>query len=259
MIRIGTSGYSYEDWLGPVYPEGTKSRDYLRHYIRLFDTVELNYTYYRPPSEQTLETMAAIAPEGFLFTLKATRQMTLEACQDPGIYSQYANALAPLIDSGKFGAVLLQFPNAFKLSRAAVQHLEFIRNQWTDMPLVVEFRDRSWVDDTRTFDFLRDHNLAFCCVDQPQFKSLLPPMAAFTAEPAYVRLHGRNHQKWWHHDHAWERYDYLYDEEELRQWLPKVRQLDDAAETTYVMFNNHHAGQAVQNAQQLTELLHEST
>lgn len=257
MIRIGTSGYSYDDWVGPVYPESTPSRDYLRHYARQFDTVEVNYTYYQSPSAQTLAAMASATPDGFLFTLKATRQMTLETSQDPDIYRQYADGLTPLLEAGKFGALLLQFPNAFKLSRAAVGHLAFIRNQWPDLALVVEFRDRSWVDDERTFDFLRDHDLGFCCVDQPQFKSLLPPEPIFTADPAYVRFHGRNYEKWWRHDHAWERYNYLYDEQELRQWLPKVRQLDDAATTTYVMFNNHYAGQAAQNALQFAELLRE--
>ncbi len=257
MIRIGTSGYSYDDWVGPVYPEGTDKRNFLSHYAQKFDIVEINYTYYRPPAAQTLAAMAAKTPDGFLFTLKATKEMTLERSQDPHIYRQYADALAPLIDAGKFGCVLLQFPNSFRLDKDNVNHLAFIREQWPELPLVVELRSRDWVEDERTFEFLREHRLGFCCVDQPQFDSLLPPIAVATSRIGYVRLHGRNYEKWWHHEHAWERYNYLYSEEELREWLPKVRDLERATDITYVFFNNHYSGNAVQNALQFAELLEE--
>ncbi len=255
MIRIGTSGYSYEDWVGPVYPEGTDKRDFLSFYAQKFDTVEVNYTYYRPPSERTLGAIARKTGDSFVFTLKATREMTLERSQEPNIYRQYVDALAPLIDADKFGCVLLQFPNSFKLDKDNVNHLAFIREQWPMLPLIVEFRHRSWVEDERTFEFLREHKLGFCCVDQPQLDSLVPPIAVATSDLAYVRFHGRNYEKWWQHDEAWERYDYLYSEAELKEWLPKVRELDEAAATTYVLFNNHYQGQAVQNALEFAELL----
>ncbi len=255
MIRIGTSGYSYDDWVGPVYPEGTNKRDFLSIYAQKFDTVEVNYTYYHPPSAETLGAMARKTGDNFVFTLKATREMTLERSQEPDIYRQYVDALAPLIDADKFGCVLLQFPNSFKLDKDNVNHLAFIREQWPELPLVVEFRHRGWVEDERTFDFLREHSLGFCCVDQPQFDSLIPPIAVATSDLAYVRFHGRNYEKWWQHDEAWERYNYLYSGDELQEWLPKVRELDEAAETTYVLFNNHYQGQAVQNALEFAELL----
>jgi uncharacterized protein YecE (DUF72 family) len=255
MIRIGTSGYSYDDWVGPVYPTGTDKRDFLSIYAQKYRTVEINYTYYRPPSAQTLAQMMAKTPDDFTFTLKATNKMTHERSQDPDIYRQYSDALAPLIDGGKFGCILLQFPNSFKLHSDNVAHLVFIRQQWPQLPLVVEFRHRSWVEDERTFDFLRQHRFGFCCVDQPQFSNLLPPIAVTTSDVAYVRFHGRNYDKWWKHDEAWERYDYLYSRDELREWLPRVRQLNTEAETTYLFFNNHYHGSAAQNALEFAELL----
>lgn len=122
------------------------------------------------------------------------------------------------------------------------------------MPVVVEFRNARWLRED-VFGWLRSHGLGFCCVDEPPLPNLLPPIAEATSNIAYVRLHGRNKEKWWQHEHAYERYDYTYSPEELEEWLPKIRYLDSMAERTFVFANNHWQGQAVSTIRQLRMML----
>jgi uncharacterized protein YecE (DUF72 family) len=98
-------------------------------------------------------------------------------------------------------------------------------------------------------------NLGFCCVDEPKLPGLMPPTALVTGPIAYVRFHGRNSQKWWKHDQAWERYDYTYSEDELKEWVPKIHHLDDQAALTVVYANNHYKGQSVDTVRKLQHLL----
>ena len=108
---------------------------------------------------------------------------------------------------------------------------------------------------SETLALLRENHLGFCCVDEPRLKGLIPPVAEVTAETAYVRFHGRNAKKWWRHDEAWERYDYTYNDEELSEWVPKIKGLTEQAEKTFLFANSHWQGQAVGTARQLTMLL----
>jgi uncharacterized protein YecE (DUF72 family) len=254
MIRIGTSGYSYQDWIGPFYPEKTAKRDMLSFYAREFDLSEINSTYYRIPVPQMLAAMARKVPEGFLFTLKATRDLTHGREEPQETFRQFREALLPLQEAGKFGCVLAQFPWSFRPSDENRAYLTLLREQFLDLPVVVEFRNADWIA-PETFDLLRRLQLGYCCVDQPRLKGLIPPIAEVTAPVAYVRFHGRNAAKWWRHEHAWERYNYSYSDEELSEWVPKIRELDHAAEMVYVLANNHWQGQAVTTAKQLRLLL----
>ncbi|MGC9319990.1 MAG: DUF72 domain-containing protein [Armatimonadota bacterium] len=255
MIWIGTSGYSFEDWLGHFYPEGTDKRDFLDYYARHFDCVEVNYTYYRMPNAGTLEAMSAKTGPGFRFVIKANRQMTHEREEaDEATFEEFIAALDPLREQNKFGCVLAQFPWSFKLNQENVDYLKALRRLMHGVPVVIEFRNREWIVD-EMFEFLREAGFGYCCVDQPQFDSLIPPIAEATSNIAYVRFHGRNYEKWWEHDEAWERYDYLYSEEELRDWVPKVQELTEQTDDTYLFFNNHYHAQAVQNAMQFAEML----
>lgn len=256
MIRIGTSGYSYQDWIGPFYPEGINKSDMLVYYAREFDTSELNFTYYRIPNVYTMSAIARKVPDGFLFTVKASRELTHERGGKEYAFPQFIEALAPLQDEGKFGCVLAQFPWSFRANEENRAYLEFLREQFGDLPVVVEFRNREWIEED-TFDLLRQLELGFCCVDQPRLKGLIPPIARATASVGYVRFHGRNAAKWWGHKEPWERYDYTYSEEELREWVPKIRQLEQHAERVFVLTNNHWQGQAVANARQLRMMLEE--
>jgi uncharacterized protein YecE (DUF72 family) len=250
MIYFGTSGFSYKDWVGPFYPEGMPRGDWLSFYAREFNVTELNFTYYRIPDRSTLERLADKTPDGFLFTLKAHQKMTHERVRDGDSFAEFVSALDPLMERGKFGCILAQFPWSFRRNEDGLDYLRFLRQRLADLPVVVEFRNREWICD-ETFDFLRENDLGFCCVDQPRLKGLIPPVAEVTSKTGYARFHGRNAKKWWQHDEAWERYDYSYSEEELEEWVPKLRKLEEEADNTFVFANNHWQGQAVQTARQL--------
>lgn len=258
MVYVGTSGYSYEDWVGPFYPPGTPSQRFLDYYAREFACVEVNYTYYRMPNARTLGAMAAKTGPGFRFVVKAPGELTHEGAPRPEAFGEFRAALQPLVDAGKFGGILAQFPWSFRPTAQAWELLERVREGLPDLPVVVEFRNSSWVN-PRTFALLRHLGLGYCCVDEPRLKNLMPPIAEVTSEVGYVRFHGRNAQKWFRHEQAWERYDYLYRREELQEWVGKVRHIAARARDTYVFFNNHYNAQAVQNARLFNELLEEET
>jgi len=255
MIRIGTSGYSYDDWVGPVYPPDIKKSDWLQYYTTLFDTTEINFSYYRQPNAWTLERMAAKVPAGFLFTIKAFQGLTHErAAGNEAEFRTFVEALKPLIEQDKFGCVLAQFPWGFKATPANAGYLRLVREQFGDLPVVIEFRNREWLSD-ETFALLRAERLGFCCVDEPRFQSLMPPVAVATSAISYVRFHGRNAEKWFKHDRPEERYSYSYEPAELKEWVPKIERLQEDSSTTYVFANNHYQGQSVTTGQQLKLLL----
>jgi uncharacterized protein YecE (DUF72 family) len=199
-IMIGTSGFSYKDWVGPVYPEGLPKQEWLSFYAGEFQTCELNFSYYRIPNARTLAAMADKVGEGFQFAIKAYKGITHEREDAQATLAsqmeQFTQALAPLIDADKFACVLAQFPHSFHADPANRDYLKRVREGFGDLPVVVEFRSRDWITD-QTFDDLRALDFGFCCVDQPQFESLVPPVAVATGPVAYVRFHGRNYQKWW--------------------------------------------------------------
>ena len=253
-VLIGTSGFSYKDWIGSVYPADLPKEDWLRFYAQEFSTCELNFTYYRMPDPRTLARMADKVPAGFLFSVKAFQGLTHEREDPQPLAAQFAAALAPLREAEKFACVLLQFPHSFHANDENRAYLRKVRDGFADLPLVVEFRGRDWITE-RTFADLRALNLGFCCVDEPRLKGLIPPVAAASGSVAYVRFHGRNAAKWWQHEEAWERYDYTYSDEELAEWVPKVRQLDAEAPLTLVYMNNHWHGQAVGTARQFRRLI----
>jgi uncharacterized protein YecE (DUF72 family) len=191
-ILIGTSGFSYKDWVGPVYPADLPRQEWLVHYGTEFPTCELNFSYYRIPEARNLARMADKVPEGFLFAIKAHRSITHEREEPEPHMKEFTAALAPLIDAGKFACVLAQFPHSFHADEANREYLKRIREGFADLPVVVEFRSREWISE-RTFEELRALDFGFCCVDQPRFKSLVPPVAVATGPVAYVRFHGRNY------------------------------------------------------------------
>jgi uncharacterized protein YecE (DUF72 family) len=253
-IYVGTSGYSYDDWVGPVYPPGLDKKNWLSFYAREFNTTEINFTYYRMPNPWTLERMAAKVPDAFVFTVKATRELTHVREDTQELFPQFREALKPLIEAGKFGCVLAQFPYSFHNTPENRAYLRTFRERMGDLPVVVEFRNREWITEG-VFELLREQGLGFCCVDQPRLRGLIPPIAEATAPVAYVRFHGRNAKKWWQHEEAWERYDYTYSDDELREWVPKIHHLEEEAETVFAFANNHWQGQAVGTARQLKALL----
>ena len=180
MIYVGTSGYSYPDWIGPFYPAGLKSGAFLGHYARHFPAVEVDYTYYRLPSAATLAGMDRRTPPGFRFAAKATSLLTHEREATPADFAAYCAGVAPLVAAGKLGAVLAQFPFSFANSEAHRTYLHHLRQGLGDLPVVVEFRHVSWIIEP-VFALLRELGLGFCCVDQPRFAKFVPPVARATS------------------------------------------------------------------------------
>ncbi len=254
-IRVGCSGWSYKDWIGPFYPEGTDSSDMLSHYLRKFDTVEINSTFYGIPNKWVVKNWLEKSPDEFRFSAKMVRDVTHENELDSvkSAYSKYMVNMLPL--KSKMGSILVQMPQRFKASDANYDLLEdFLAMLHEDAKFTMEFRHRSWFD-SQTFKLLGRYNVAFCVVSQPQFKGLIPPEAVVTANHAYIRFHGLNYKKWYA-GNGNARYDYLYSKKELRDWKPKIEEVqDEASDTVYVYFNNHPAGQAPKNAKMMMDLL----
>jgi uncharacterized protein YecE (DUF72 family) len=262
VIYIGTSGYYYKDWVGEFYPENLKTADRLGFYAREFKTVEVNSTYYHMPNARAMEGMARRVPSDFVFTIKTPQELTHQRDGDASLFVQFVSALQPLVEAGKFGTVLAQFPYSFHNTPANADYLKVLRERLGDLPAVVEFRTADWLNESdreKTLTLLREQKLGFCCVDLPPLRTLPPPIAEATADVAYVRFHGRNTAKWWEHEESYERYDYTYSKEELGEWIPRIQKLNELAPVVFVFANNHYRGQAVETARQLRLLLESST
>ena len=247
---VGTSGYSFGDWVGTFYPPGTKSADMFGLYVRHFQTVEVNYTFYRMPSARTLESLARRSPEGFVFWIKANRQITHEGKRE--LSGEFMDNLAPLAAAGKLAGVLLQFPQSFHRTIDNRKYLSAAVEGLSAAPLAVEFRHASW-DHPSTCAGLRERNVAMVVPDCPNISGLFRPAPAVTGRCGYLRLHSRDASKWY--AGAAERYDYSYSQQELWDILAGWRELQDQADRVYAFFNNCHRGQAAQNAEAFRRIL----
>lgn len=193
---IGTSGYSFADWVGPFYPPGTPAAEFLPFYARQFGCVEVNSTYYGMPQASTMQRMHERTPAGFRFIVKLHQSMTHHGADDPALYASFMAAVQPLKDAGKYHGLLAQFPWAFRRDERAKAHLERMRERLGDEPLWVEFRHDSWMH-PKLADWLAGHALGYCCVDEPALPGLVPPVTHVTNGIGYVRFHGRNAKHWW--------------------------------------------------------------
>jgi uncharacterized protein YecE (DUF72 family) len=257
QLKVGTAGYKYDDWVGTVYPPNLKERDFLPYLARLVDCVEINASFYSLLSPHTYRAMVRKTPDDFEFLVKAHRAFTHGPEDATETLSPFKESLRPLVESGKLGCVLVQFPQRFHHTPDNRDYVARVAEWLGEFPLVVEFRHISWVRE-EVFEWLRRLGVGFVCVDEPRLPGLMPPVVVATAPIGYVRFHGRNAEKWHHHEQAWERYDYLYSEDELREWLPRLRQLTAQTEKCYAIFNNHWQGKGAINAQMLKRLFAES-
>ena len=173
MIKIGTSGFSYPDWVGPVYPAGLPERQRLAYYARQFTTVEINMTYYRTPDAATVAGWIHKTPTDFSFSVKAHQELTHTRTAPD--FASFVAALQPLIEADRLACVLAQFPYSFHATPANRDYLKRLRDGLAKLPVVVEFRDAGWVAQ-ETFDLLRALKLGFCCVDEPRLRGLMPPV-----------------------------------------------------------------------------------
>lgn len=255
VIHIGTSGFSYDDWKGPFYPDGLPRKDMLAYYASVFPCVEINSTFYALPSAASFAGMVSRTPPGFRFSIKANQAMTHSGNPPADVFAKFLECTRPLRDSGKLACVLAQYPWSFRNVPENRDRIKELRDRVGECtPLVVEFRRSDWLTQD-TFKLLAELHIGYCAVDEPKLGGLVPAVAEVTSEIGYVRFHGRNAAQWWEHEHAHQRYDYLYSEDELRDWVPKVRRMDASADDVYVFFNNHYKGKSVENAKMFARML----
>jgi len=254
-VHVGTSGYSFKDWVGPFYPPGTRPAQQLEFYARAFDCLEVNVTYYRVPDAKLLSGMERRTPPGFALIVKLHADITHKRSRDPAIDAAFRSAVQPLHDAGKMHGLLAQFPWGFRNTQENRAYVAGLRQRFGDERIFVEFRRDEWAVPA-VFDFLHDLRLGWVCVDEPALPGLVPPVAVATTDAAYVRLHGRNAHDWYAAGAGGaDRYDYAYAESELRLWADKVHALARRTQETFVFFNNCHGGQAPVNARAFQGLL----
>ena len=239
-LLLGTSGWDYPEWVGKVYPPRGVS-DKLRYYASLFPVVEVNSTFYRLPPPSVAASWAKRTPARFRFAAKFPRTIThdLRLEGTAGELGRFLEVLAPLRDAGKFVAALLQLPPSLSFDAGPVR--AFYESLPRDLPVAVEFRERSWLV-PESYALLREFGLANVTVDGPH----LPIALEVTASFAYVRWHGHGTRVW---------YDYTYSADELAAWVPRVRTLEERADAVYGFFNNHFRGDAAVNCRTLAEEL----
>jgi uncharacterized protein YecE (DUF72 family) len=295
-ILVGTCS-----WTDPTliacrrfYPAGVSSAEArLRFYAEHFPLVEVDSTYYAPPSERNARFWAERTPDGFVFDVKAYALLTGHGARfdrlptalralvtapadgNKNVYLRHLpaegveliwrihrQALEPLREAGKLGAVLFQFPPWFTRTTENVDYVRSLRRRLPDYRLAVEFRGGGWMEEEAaagTLALLEHEGLAYVSVDEPQgLRSSTPPVAAATTELGYVRLHGRNRDTWDARSAvASDRFNYLYSDGELHEWLPRVRELAQTARAVHVLFNNNYEDYGLRNARQMASLLAE--
>ncbi|MBN2372907.1 DUF72 domain-containing protein [bacterium] len=265
-IKLGTSGFSFKDWRGAVYPDNLKQEDTLRYYQNElgFDCVEINSTYYSLLSGKSFAAMERKTDEGFEFVVKAFRGITHDpfdkrlADKKPSIedaisyIDKFIYSVHPIREKDKLGAVLLQFPVFFYPGSQSADYIYRCKERFAGIPLVIEFRNKAWAR-TETFEFLRENGLSYCAVDEPKLPRLMPFINEVCSDIGYIRFHGRNSN--WFNSSVEERYNYLYTQNELMEFLPEINKMEKAAKKAYIFFNNCHGGFAVKNALALLKLL----
>jgi uncharacterized protein YecE (DUF72 family) len=254
QIWIGTSGYSYPDWVGPFYPAGTRPGRMLAHYCQRFPLVELNFTFYRLPTGVMLSRLADQTPPGFQFLVKLPR--TLSHDEDPHDLAAFRQAVDALHTRDRLLGLLCQLPQA---SHHAPKHrtwLERLAREFAGYRLAVEFRHRSWFH-PEIPSWLRQHDLDLVAVDVPNLPGLYPRRLVQSSSRVYIRFHSRNASNWYRSDK--ERYDHDYDDSALTEWIDALRRTADRTERVLLLFNNCQRSQAAANAQRMRELLRQRT
>ncbi|MFI7492106.1 DUF72 domain-containing protein [Micromonospora echinaurantiaca] len=284
-IKVGTASWTDRTLLDSGWYSQTADtpEKRLAYYARQFPLVEVDATYYSPPAERTARLWAERTPAGFTFNVKAFSLLTGHPTKVSALYkdlrpdtdkrnlypddlppqayeevwTRFLSALDPLVEAGRLGALLFQFPPWFTIKRDNKQYLLEVERRCAPLRPVFEFRHASWFDGSNadeTLAFLRQHRLAYVCVDMPQgHRSSVPPVLAATADLAVVRFHGHS-DKWTSKD-IHEKFGYRYSDRELKDWAPKLRELADSTGQTHVLMNNCYRDYAQTNAATLAGLL----
>ncbi|HJQ12124.1 MAG TPA: DUF72 domain-containing protein [Gemmatimonadaceae bacterium] len=261
-VRFGPAGWMYKDWEGIVYPQPKPSKfDQLRYIADFFETVEINSSFYGPPVARTAESWVKRVKDhrDFRFTAKLWKRFTHErdSAWNTEEVDQVRAGFDVLMDAGKLGAVLLQFPWSFKRTDESREWLGDVVRTFRQYPLVVEVRHSSWLA-PEFMATLAEEGVGFVNIDQPRFHNSIGPSAHVTSHVAYVRVHGRNYKDWFRDKAPVEaRYNYLYKPDELEPWVERVEEIaaDPTVSDAYVVTNNHYKGKAVANAAMLKSML----
>ncbi|HAS04642.1 MAG TPA: hypothetical protein DCR71_02615 [Dehalococcoidia bacterium] len=266
-IYIGTSGWSYPSgegaWKGYFYPSAKINE--LEYYSRFFNTVEINSSFYSPPNPGYVYNWTKRVPDGFLFTVKLWQKFThpkmfTESTGTDAVISRddvdvFKRSIEPLLQSGKLGAILAQFPPGFKNDERGKQTLNAVINTFGEYRLAIELRHRSWSDDKNTEHLLVDKNVTWVNIDEPKFESSISSDIPATSDMAYFRFHGRNRENWWT-GNSETRYKYLYSDSEIDELTNKVSATASSTKLLFVFFNNHWQGYAPRNAVSMLKKLH---
>lgn len=276
------------------YPDWVKTpEERLQYYSSHFSLVEIDSTYYALPSQKTSGLWVERTKRGFIFDLKAFRIFTLHPTPPqafpsdirkelPGfseekrayylkdlpreiedeLWRRFENSILPLDSSGKLGVVLFQFPPWFNPGVDSLNHILKCQEKLPQFRIAIEFRNNLWLNERnreKALAFLKRNNLSYVCVDEPQgFKSSIPPIVEATTDIGIIRFHGRNRETWEKKGlTAAERFNYLYSEKELEEWVPKIRALQEKTKQVHILFNNCFRDRAVVNAWQIRALLPE--
>lgn len=288
-LRVGTCAWVEKGLIADWYPKtATTAEARLRYYAEHFDTVEVDSSYYAIPAERTVFNWAQRTPPGFVFHIKAFGLMTghrvrpeqlptdlrtlvdevtaqgnvvpSDALRDR-VFARFRRALDPLRAEGKLGGVLFQLPPSAVPGRAAWELIDHARAQLPDDELLVEFRQRDWLApdlQEETLSSLRERGLTYVVVDAPDVSTanVAQTVVATTSDTAYVRFHGRNAGTWnARGGGASARFDHLYADAELEEWVEPLRELARATSKAYAMFNTNADTQGPDNADRLRQLL----
>jgi uncharacterized protein YecE (DUF72 family) len=246
-LWIGTSGYSYPDWVGGFYPAGTRPGGMLAYYCRRFPVVELNFTFYRPPTPEMLGKLAAPTPAGFQFLVKLPQSISHE--RSPRDLDGFRRAVLELRRLERLSGLLCQLPQSAHDDAASRAWIETVGRALGDLNLAVEFRHRSWAG-PETISWMADLGLSAVAVDVPDLPGLYPRGWVQSGPTAYIRLHSRNKANWYRGDK--ERYDYDFGDAALLEWLDAAEA--GVAERALILFNNCHHGHAADNARRMQKL-----
>lgn len=256
-IRIGTSGWKFDDWAGTFYPLRVPQTKWLEYYAARFPVGEINSTYYRIAPAAAWAGVDRKTPAGFEFFAKVHSNVTHTREEPETAMRELLNALQPLRESGKLTGLLAQFPNAFHYSAENAAYLERVREQCDDIRLCVEMRHHSWADG-EALARVRKAGLTWVSVDEPELPELMPRGLTATSDILYLRLHGRNAAAWYDR-RAGDRYDYNYSAEELAVYGRQLLESGPEVSRAYVLFNNCYHGQAPGNAAWLQSWLGSGT
>ena len=264
-VLVGTCNWAdHQDF----YPPAVQSGERLRYYATFFPIVEVNTTFYGIPKPSVAKRWAEMTPPGFQFNVKAYRSLTMHEREDgkprrptDAEEDDFMAVLAPLRRAGKLRAVHYQFPPWFTATPANMDYISELADKHPQDQLIVEFRHRTWAEPARfdaATELLEEAGIAYCIVDQPQLgsASMPPHLAVTTDQLAVLRMHGRNRKTWYKKgETSADRFDYLYSEEELVEWVPRINGLADRAQEVHVLFNNNRSNYAVVNGLQMAGLL----